>query len=547
MKEVLIIGSGAGGGSLALGLARLGVKSLVLERGPRYRREDYGRDEVTATQRDFYRPSPYTFPHALQAHGQKHSTRSDMGWTASCVGGGTVIMAAFLYRLHPDDLRLRRRCGAFEGIADWPYDYQELEPYYSQAEWELGVSGTAGVNPFEGERSRPYPMPPLETHRLGEAFDEACRHLGWHSFPTPRGINSQPYQGRPACAYCPTCAGYGCALGAKGSSQETLLAKAEQTGNCEVRPRCLVREITVDHRGRATGCIYFDREGVERKVRARTVCVCCSAVESARLLLLSKSPRFPDGLANGSGQVGRHLQFHCSTGGLAQFPDGRHPQPANGNASLFLGRSVMDHYFLPPGVSDLPKGGTLCFGLQKAGPLAAAQRLIEKNDKRLWGKALKQAIKGYSQRDAAIDFEVFHDFVPNDRTYVDLDAEHPDASGLPVARIHLDSHPHHRAAGRWLMHRCGEILHEMGAEEPTSTFLGEPAKILVVGTCRAGLDPATSVVDAQCRSHEVPNLFVVDGSFMPTTGGVPPTLTIVANGLRTAELMVDLAREGALS
>ncbi len=546
MKEVLIIGSGAGGSSLALGLAEQGVKSLVLERGPRYERQDYGRDEVSTTRRDFFRPSPYAFPHALQHHGQNGSIRSDMGWTACCVGGGTVIMAAYLYRLHPDDFRLRERFGAFEDIADWPYSYEELEPYYSRAEWELGVSGNGGSNPFEGARSRPYPMPPVRSHRLAAVFDKACQSLNLNPFPTPRGINSQAYEDRPGCAYCPTCAGYGCGLGAKASAQETLLAKAERTGNCEVRPRSMVREITVDDQGRASGCIYLDAEGVEHEVRAKTVCVCCSAVESARLLLLSKSPRFPDGLGNGHGQVGRHVQFHCSTGGLGHFRDGRHPEQARGDSTPFLGRSVMDHYFLPPGVSDLPKGGTFRFGLQENGPIAAAQRVVEEGPQRLWGEALKKAIQGYSGRDPAVDFEVFHDFVPNHRTYVDLDGEHSDASGLPVARIHLDSHQHHQKAGAWLLDRCREILHEMGIDQATSTFVGQPAHILVVGTCRAGQDPKTSVVDSFCRSHEVPNLFVVDGSFMPTTGGVPPTLTIAANGLRTADSMIALARKGEL-
>ena len=546
MNDVLVIGSGAGGGSVALALARAGVDVLVLERGPRHDRESYSRDEVAMGRRDFFAPSPYTDPHALLKHGEERSVPSDMGWTACCVGGGTVIMASYLFRLHPDDFRMKSHLGPYESIADWPYSYDELEPYYSQAEWELGVCGAAGTNPFEGPRSRPYPMPPLRANRLAEAFDEACGRLGLNAFPTPRGINSQPYEGRPACAYCQTCAGWGCAVGAKASSQETLLAKAEQTGHCEVRPRSMAREITVDERGRATGCIYFDENGAEHRVSAKVVCVCCSAVESSRLLLLSKSALFPDGLANGHGQVGRNLQFHSYSGGMGHFRLDRHSAEMLGDPTPFLGRSVMDHYFLPKGVADLPKGGLFRFGIDPISPIGIAQRVAEEGPERSWGEALMSQLKGYVERQRIVDFEVFHDFIANDRTFVTLDPEHTDRWGLPIALLHVDNIEHHKVAGRWLLDRCTEILSEMGVDELTSLTVGEPAGILVHGTCRAGHDPTDSVVNGHCQAHEVPNLYVVDGSFMPTSGGAPPTLTIVANGFRTAEAMTSRARAGAL-
>ncbi len=547
MRDVLIIGSGAGGGSLALQLARAGVDVLVLERGPRLNRSDYGRDEVAMTRRDFFKPSPYDEPHALLNHGEEHPIPSDLGWTATCVGGGTVIMASYLYRLHPDDFRMNELYGDFEGLADWTYSYSELEPFYCQAEWELGVSGVAGSNPFEGPRSRPYPMPPIRSNRLAQTFDEACSRLGLHAFPTPRGINSQTYDGRPACSYCESCAGFGCPTGAKASAQETLLAKAEATGNCEIRPESMVHRVTVGRDGRATGCVYSDAEGTEHQVRARVVCVCCSAIESARLLLLSTSPSFPDGLANGGGRVGKNLQFHSYSGGVGYFHYGSNGNEIFKDPAPFLNRSVMDHYFLPEGVADLPKGGVYRFGIHSDTPLANAQRIAEERPQRLWGRELKDRLRGYLRDQRILDFEVFGDFVANDRTFVELDSEHRDRWGEPIARIHLDNLSLHEVVGRWTADRCSEILREMGADEVAPISIGQPAGILSYGTCRAGRDPETSVLNSFCQTHEVPNLYVVDGSFMPTSGGVPPTLTIVANGFRTADSILRRTRAGELS
>jgi choline dehydrogenase-like flavoprotein len=549
VTDVVIIGSGAGGGPLALTLAEAGLEVLVLEKGPEYTREDYTQDEIAINRRDFFIPALGNEMHTLQMAGQDAVMPTFLGWIACCVGGGTVPMAGYFFRFHPDDFRLRTLYGEYEEIADWPYSYDELEPYYSRVEWEIGVSGESGSNPFEGSRSRPYPLPPLDAHPLASCFDCAARRLGLHPFPTPRSITSHPYRGRPGCRYCALCAGYGCGVGAKGSSQEALLPRAVSTGRCEIRPRSMVREITVDDTGRATGCLYLDAEGHEHRVHARVVCVCCSAVESARLLLMSTSPRFPDGLANGSGQVGRHLQFHGFSSGLARFGYDAHPDLPLGESHPFLGRSVMDHYFLPEGVSDLPKGGLLRFGMPSSGPIASALRAAEDNGVPeqgglVWGAELEKRLRERFHDYQTVEFEVFHDFIPNAGTRVELDPRNKDRWGLPVALIHLDIPEHHRKAGGWLVERGLDILREMGADQVRAEEIGETAGILVHGTCRAGTDPTASVVDAYCQAHEVPNLFVVDGSFMPTSGGAPPTLTIMANSFRTADHIVTRARQG---
>ena len=547
MTDVVIVGSGAGGGPLAWTLSRAGLDVLVLERGPAYTREDYRHDEVAITRRDFWIPAMSDDMHVLQKAGNPFPQPSHLGWTGNCVGGGTVQMGGYLYRFHPDDFRMKSRFGGFEELADWPFEYDALEPYYSQAEWEVGLSGQGGSNPFEGPRSRPYPMPPLESHPMSERLDHACEARGWHAFPTPRAVASRAYQDRDACAYCGFCAGYGCHRGAKSSTQEALLPRAVATGRCEVRPLSRVREVTVSRDGRATGCVYLDAEGAEHKVRAAIVCVCCSAVESARLLLLSTSSRFPDGLANGNGLVGRHLQFHAFSNGHAWFRLGGHPELALDDPHPFLERSVMDHYFLPEGVSALPKGGLLRFGFPSASPIGHAIRVAEREGKLAWGPELKERLGRYFRGYRMVDFEVFHDFLPNRGTFVALDPQIKDRWGLPVARIHLEEPEHHRQAGAFLVERGLEVLEAMGADEVVREEIGETASYLVHGTCRAGHDPATSVLNPWCEAHEVPNLFVVDGSFMPTSGGAPPTLTILANSFRVADHIAARARAGEFS
>lgn len=544
-RDVLLIGSGAGAAPLAFKLSCAGLDVLVLEKGPRHARSDYEHDEVWMQRNSaFFVPDVADDPHVLINHGAS-STKPELttlGWTASCVGGGTTHMGGAFYRFHPDDFHLRSRLGAFETIEDWPYQYGDLERYYGEAEWAVGVAGAAGANPFEGFRSREYPMPPMNTHPLAQALDDAGQRLGMHPFPTPRAMNSRPYDGRPACSYCSVCAGFGCPTGARGSAPETLLRKAESTGRCEIRPRAMVREITVGANGHATGCIYLDAAGQERTVEARLVCVCCSAVESARLLLLSRSSPFPDGLANHNGLVGRHLQFHGGSAGQARF---RSREGQGAPPPAFLTRSIMDHYFLPSGVSSFPKGGLLKFEFARTPPIAKAIALAwEGTDSPMWGERLAARLRERFREYHDVAVEVFQDFVPNERTLVQLDPDVKDKWGLPVARMHLASPDHHGVAGKWLLSNGLEVLREAGAVAISEGAVGYPNSAMAHGTCRSGANPELSVLDSFCRAHSVPNLFVVDGSFMPTSGGVPTTLTIMANSFRTADYIIENAHTG---
>ena len=544
--DVLIIGSGAGGAALAWSLGARGLRVVVLEKGPRYARHQYLHDEIAMEDASgFFLPRLEEDPHVVVRDGTPPE-RSSLGWTASCVGGGTVHMGASLYRFSASDFRARSTFGECEQVVDWPYSYDALAPYYSVAEQQLGVSGGSRSHPFLGIRPLPYPMPPLQSHPLAAELDRASAALGLRAFHTPRAINSVPYGGRPACGYCDFCAGFGCPTGARGTAQETLLAAAERTADTEVLERCFAIEVTLNAAGRAAGCVYFDDRDLEHSIDARVVCVCCSAVESARLLLLSRSRCFPDGLANGSGCVGQHLQFHSVSSGAGRFGYTRHALQRSDH-NHFLNRSLADYYAVEPPTLPYAKGGLLRFDLARPLPIARAQQAIrERSSTSLWGDALKEAIRTPFRDHCEVEFEVFHDFLPNSRTFVTLDPDVRDRWRLPVARIQLGTVPHHATAGQWLVERGLDVLRGMRADSVAATGSGGVSRAMVHGTCRAGVDPSTSVLDPFCQSHEVPNLFVVDGSFMPTSGGAPSTLTIAANALRTADRIAELGRRGEL-
>lgn len=551
--DICVIGSGAGGGTLASVAALAGLDVLVIEKGRWHRSEDFIHDEIASCRRDFFVPSPVDDPHMVVHPGRKQAERSTMGWIASCVGGGTVHMAGYFYRLHPDDFRMKDKFGSIHGLqlADWPFDYAALEPYYSRVEQAIGVSGATGANPFEGPRSQPYCLPPVANHPLAAWIDDACQKLGVTAFPSPRAVLSQPYRGRSACVYCDFCGSYGCEVGAKSSTLAAMLPEALASGHCTIRAGSMVREITLGANGRASGCILIRPDGTEERIRARAVVVSCSAVESARLLLLSRSKSFPDGLANSSGLVGRHLQFSSFASGQAAWPFDSFRGDPHKLATLqhrhpFLGRSVQDYYFLPDGVSDLPKGGTIRFGFPHANPIFTALRLAHETSPPQWGQFLKDRLRQYWSEQRAVEFEAFGDFFPNPGTWVEIDPSVKDRWGLPVARIHYQIPDQHVRAGRFLRDRGLEILEACGAENLEPGAEADVTGHLVHGTCRAGIDPAHSVLDPNCRAWDVTNLYVVDGAFMPTSGGAPTTLTIMANAWRVADNLAARFRRGEL-
>src|SRR6185503_4479155 len=259
------------------------------------------------------------------------------------VGGGSVMFTANYWRFHEIDFIEKSRLGAIPGAAleDWPITYQDLEPYYTRAEWELGVSGEPG--PFDPPRSRPYPMPPLPVKSSGVLFARGAKALGYHPQPTPMAILSQPFNGRSPCQHCGFCFGNLCEYQAKSGTLYTVIPIAEATGKCEVRPNSYVRKVETNDRGRATGVTYFDENKQEQVQSARAVVLCANGAETPRLLLMSKSNLFPDGLANSSDKVGRYLMFNGGGGANAIFDD-----PLNEYKSIVDTRMLHDFYNSDP-------------------------------------------------------------------------------------------------------------------------------------------------------------------------------------------------------
>ncbi len=304
-------------------------------------------------------------------------------------------------------------------------------------------------------------------------------------------------------------------------------------------------EIPVDSSGRVTGVVYRTASGDHVFQPARCVVVACTAIESARLLLLSRSSRFPSGLANGSGLVGKNLVFSGETKGEAMFKrKGRENEPWLSDPLPFVQRSLQDFYLLDHPVGGVRKAGTIIFAVAHPNPILTAERIAGSGSSTRWGSRLKQALRDEARGARTLTFETFAEFLPTAGTYVDLDPDVKDKWGQPVARITLDRHPLDAAANRLLATRGKEIFDAMGPDTSRITQDDGQDMVLQGGTCRFGKDPSTSVLDLECRAHDVPNLYVSDSSFLPTLGGVPPTLTILANAFRVGERLAARFKAG---
>lgn len=552
--DVCIIGSGAGGSPVALTLARAGYSVLVLERGPWFTEAHFFKDELACCLRDVYRPSRRDEPHIIELEDDDgnwraqntHNSRWNF-WNGNCVGGSSNFMSGYFHRLKPVDFRLLSEFGPIDGanLADWPISYAELEPYYTKVEQEVGVSGRVVKHPHSEPRSTPdFPQPPLQEHASAAMIDEAGKKLGFHPFPTPRAILSRQRDGRQSCAYNGGyCGSTGCSTGAKGSARAALLDQAVATGRCEIRPHALVKRLLSDARGRVVGLEYFDRQGKIHNVDARVYVVACQAIETARLLLRSTGPKYPGGLANGSGQVGRNLLFAGGGAGSGRLLYSKFPKPQArelAETGLFINRALQDWYVIDDKrFGPRQKGGTIDFVHVHPSPVLRAQRQVVGGGGRLlWGRPLKRTLEHHFRDGVALKIEAFCDWLPVDNSFVTLDSSLKDKWGLPVARVRAGFHVRNLQVGWYLAAKGAELLKAMGADEVISFASGAPPTNLVAGTCRFGADPQRSVLDADCCSHEADNLYVTDGSFMPTGGSVPYTWTIYANAFRVADKLV---------
>jgi len=365
--------------------------------------------------------------------------------------------------------------------------------------------------------------------------------MGLHAVPLPRAVLPQRDGPRNRCNQSGYCASYGCTTGAKGSSRETVIPRALATGRCDLRFGAHVTRILSDEKGRAVAAEYVDADGTRHTVRARIFVVACQAVESARLLLASVGPRHPNGLGNRNGLVGQNLLFSTFGSGWGDFPyetfEAKWPWMRE-RTWPFLNRYLQDYYVIDDPQLGRRKGGTLDFLRMHPNPIQAAINESLYDEPPVWGPDLKQRLARYFRETIHLRFEVFGDYTPIPDGEVVLDPGVQDVYGMPVARARVHRHPRDLETAEWLTFRGREILERMGAENIRSPVIGTESTNLQAGTCRFGSDPATSVLDPDCRSHEVENLFVTDGSFMPTGGSIPFTFTIYANAFRVAERIV---------
>ena len=539
--DFLVIGAGAAGGVIAKELATAGFQVLVLEQGPYLREKDYSHDEIKYTIAPGLTNDPKVQPVMYRKSEAERARPMKAIEYGRQVGGGSVHFTANYWRFHESDFQERSLFGAVSGadLQDWPISYADLEPYYTKAEYELGISGLAGANPFEAPRSKPYPLPPMPVKSSGVLFERGAKKLGLHPFPAPVAILSQPYRGRGACVNCGFCESFGCEMRAKSSTLVSVIPVAEKTGRCEIRPDCYVRRIETDASGRATGAIYFDGKRREVFQRAKAVFVCANGVETPKLLLLSKSKRFPEGLANSSGVVGKYLMW--DNGGEAQ---GVFEHPLNEYKGIQVTRLIHDYY-----AADAKRGFYGGGGIDARFDYYPAGFALHglPPDAPRWGSQYKQMFETYFNRTMMLMAHTSS--LAQEKSTITLDPDVKDAWGLPAVRVTYDYHPDDLATIKWMMEKQIEILEAAGAKKtwslPWDVVENMPSRHLM-GTCRMGNDPARSVVDAHSRTHDVPNLFLVDGSNFVTAGRQQPTATIQALAYRAAEYAIGAAKRGDL-
>ena len=547
--DVVIVGMGAAGGIAAYVLTQAGLKVVGIEAGPRLDVADFlaHDDELDG----------YTFGNAFGDPKANHEVPT---WRRTpdaevevpsfaikmmnAVGGTSIHYTANHYRFREDDFRIHsstvEKYGedalpAGSALADWPIGYDDLEPYYEKAEVLIGVSGQSGTNPFEAPRKSDYPLPPLRRSGYTELAHDAAESLGYHPFPLPAAIISEDYDGRSACTFCGYCTGFGCWNNSKSSTHLSAIPRAEATGNLEIRTNSRVMRILTDDQGRATGVEYRDEHGETQVQPAGVVIVATYTYENVRLLLLSASERFPDGLANSTGQVGRYYMAHTYPGATGIFPGMVFNQLSGTGSQATSIDDFNGDNFDHTGLGFI-RGGVMAAGMAEASPIAMSRNVPPGMP--TWGAEYKRWLHDNALSIGAIGVQL--EVLPYEDNSMELDPEVTDPEGVPVIRLTFEIKENEHRASEYIMARAEEILKAMGAEQ---TWVTQADTLAInshaYGGTRAGDDPATSVVDEYCLTHDVPNLAIMGASCFPNTTGYNPTQTVQAWAWRSAEYIAQ--------
>jgi gluconate 2-dehydrogenase alpha chain len=553
--DVVVIGLGGAGGVAVEPLAAAGLNVIGLEAGTRLAARDFAPDELRNNFRGW--------PHAAQKCNREipvhrpnaaspDSPRAAIHPMMNGVGGTTLHYWAQSWRLNPWDFKVvsetTRRYGAGRvprnsTVEDWPFGLDELEPYYDKVEYALGVSGQAGnikgaIDPrgniFEGARERPFPMPPLRGTEFTDLMGRTAARLGWHPFPGPAAVNSEVYQNRSACLYHGFCNRGGCHVSAKNSTAVSTIPRAEATGNLSIVTEAHVTRIDVDSEGRAAGVQYL--KGGETYIQpAAVVLLAGYTYENTRLLLLSTSAAYSQGLANNRGQVGRHYFTHNQGGGvLALFPhrlNRWYGLPAQGVAIDDWADDNFDH----SGLEFIGGGNLWVYSDQR--PIAAAGMPTFGRAPR-WGSQWKSFVS--ENADRWVNSYLQKTTLPYEDNYLDLHPTMKDPQGDPVVRITADHKDNEKRVAAFAQDKMEQWFREAGAvatlRQPVGTM---GVSTHAYGGTRMGDDAETNVVDRWGFCHEVPNLGVLGASVMGTSGARNPTLTAQALAWRTAEHLVS--------
>ena len=504
---VVVVGSGAGGATVARDLCERGVRVVLLEAGPRIEAAQFRNDEFFAYQQ-------LTWLDKRIASGDWAAARhapNAPAWIVKAVGGSTVHWNALSFRVQEREFRSAAEYGGITGanLADWPIDAASLEPFYSLAEKRMGVTGTHGIKPH----------PPTNNYKV---MYNGARRAGYRQISNDRlAINSEPRDGRPGCIQLGFC-NQGCKIGAKWSSLAVDVPVAERSGNLDLRPESMALQLTVNKKNRIDGVVYADRDGRQHKQRARAICVAGNAIETPRLLLNSATSRYPDGLANASGQVGRNYMHHNVAISFGVFE-----KPVHMNRGITTPGTVFDEMDHDPRRGFA--GGYLMEAVSLGLPFLSLLA-----DPAGWGRDYAQLLDNYENMAGIL---LNGEDLPREGNQVRLHETEKDQHGLPVPVVHVDEHENERSMRRHFFAQAEKIFSAVGAVDVHRT---EPASATHnLGTCRMSASADKGVVNQWGQAHEINNLFISDGSQFSTSTCENPTLTIVALAIRQAGYLAD--------